>query len=90
MSPAMLPGEATIMLPSSRTPRAGLADCDAFTISTMSATLSTFSVINAFMFRDYPGVVERGRLAGVSIGRDTKWGRAEGGPAAQPDWNRQP
>ena len=52
----------------------------------ISVNTTAFSVINAFFFRDYPGVADRSRLAGVYIGRETEWGRSEGGPAALPDW----
>jgi hypothetical protein len=47
---------------------------------------TAFSVINTFLFRDFPGVVDRDQLAVVRIGRDTRWGRASPGPASPADW----
>lgn len=52
----------------------------------ISVNTAAFSVINAFLFRDFPGVVEREELAGVRIGRDTEWGRSGGGPLSVTDW----
>jgi predicted permease len=47
---------------------------------------AAFSVLNAFMFRDFPGVVERDRLGGLFLGRDTEWGRSSAGPMSVIDW----
>jgi len=47
---------------------------------------TAFSVLNAFMFRDFPGVVERDRLGGLFMGQETEWGRSSGGPMSVTDW----
>jgi predicted permease len=52
----------------------------------ISVNTTAFSVINAFMFRDFPGVLHRNQLAGVYLGRDTQWGRASASPASVADW----
>ncbi|HSE53405.1 MAG TPA: ABC transporter permease [Gemmatimonadales bacterium] len=52
----------------------------------ISVNTAAFSFINAFMFREFPGVVERDQLAGVLIGRDTRWGRSEASSASVADW----
>lgn len=52
----------------------------------ISVNTAAFSVINAFLFRDFPGVVNRAELAGVLIGRDTEWERSHPSAASLADW----
>ena len=52
----------------------------------IAVNTTAFSVINAFLFRDFPGVVQRSQLAGVHIGRGTEWGGETGGPVSVADW----
>jgi predicted permease len=52
----------------------------------ISVNTAAFSVINAFLFRDFPGVVKHNELAGVLIGRDTEWERSHPSSASIADW----
>lgn len=52
----------------------------------ISVNTAAFSFINAFMFREFPGVVKRGQLAVVLLGRDTRWGRAQPSSVSIADW----
>ena len=42
----------------------------------ISVNTAAFSVLNAVMFRDFPGVTRQGELATVWIGQETRWGRS--------------
>lgn len=52
----------------------------------ISVNTATFSLINALLFRDFPGVVDQHRVATVLLGRDTERGRYSPGEVALPDW----
>ncbi len=52
----------------------------------ISVNTAAFSVLNAVLFRDYPGVVEQRELASVKIGWDASWGRASPSSASMIDW----
>ncbi|HJU75361.1 MAG TPA: ABC transporter permease, partial [Gemmatimonadaceae bacterium] len=52
----------------------------------ISVNTSAFSLVNAVMFRDLPGVRRQGELATVRIGWETRWGRSSPEYMAVPDW----
>ena len=52
----------------------------------ISVNTATFSLLNALLFRDFPGVVDQRRLATVLLGRDTEQGRYSPGEVSLPDW----
>jgi predicted permease len=52
----------------------------------ISVNTAAFSVLNAVMFRDFPGVVRQQELASVLIGQETKWGRSSPEYASVVDW----
>ena len=52
----------------------------------ISVNTAAFSFINAFMFREFPGVVKRDQLAVVLLGRDTRWGRSQPSSVSIADW----
>ncbi len=52
----------------------------------ISVNTAAFSLLNAVLFRDYPGVVRQDQLAGVFIGRETARGRSSPGYASLLDW----
>ncbi len=52
----------------------------------ISVNTAAFSVLNALLFRDFPGVVAQHELATILIGEETKWGRSGASFAAYPDW----
>ena len=53
----------------------------------ISVNTAAFSVLNAVMFRDYPGVVRQREIATVRIGQDTRWGRSSPEFASLVDWD---
>lgn len=53
----------------------------------ISVNTAAFSVLNAVMFRDYPGVVRQREIATVRIGQDTRWGRSSPEYASLVDWD---
>ena len=52
----------------------------------ISVNTAAFSVLNAVMFRDYPGVVRQREITAVRIGQDTRWGRSSPEYASLVDW----
>lgn len=52
----------------------------------ISVNTAAFSVLNAVLFRDYPGVVRQDELVGVRIGQDGRWGRSFPEYASTLDW----
>ncbi len=52
----------------------------------ISVNTAAFSVLNAIMFRDYPGVVRQQELTSVRIGQESKWGRSSPEYASVVDW----
>lgn len=52
----------------------------------ISVNTAAFSVLNAVMFRDFPGVVRQAELATVLIGQETQWGRSSPEYASVVDW----
>jgi len=53
----------------------------------ISVNTAAFSVLNAVMFRDFPGVVRQDELASVSLGRETRNGRSVLWSMSLVDWD---
>lgn len=52
----------------------------------ISVNTAAFSVLNAVLFRDYPGVVRQDQLVGVQIGQEGRGGRSYPEFASTIDW----
>lgn len=52
----------------------------------ISVNTTAFSVLNALLFRSFPGVERQQQLVTVLIGHEASWGRASGASASLPEW----
>jgi predicted permease len=53
----------------------------------ISVNTAAFSVLNAVMFRDFPGVVRQDQVVSVSLGRETRHGRSVLWSMSLVDWD---
>ncbi len=47
---------------------------------------TAFSVLNAMLFSDFPGVVRQGELSGILTSHQTPWGRGSSAYLSPPEW----
>ncbi len=52
----------------------------------ISVNTAAFSFLNAFMFRDFPGVVRQDELVSIQIGQETRWGRMSPAQVSTVEW----